>query len=126
MKLQKTLGVSTVVAVAGVALVFPSVTSEASSGNIMDSWHRPIVGILVKVQGGRSGWAGFSPSVPGQRYSVSWNYDTQGKPFSLHIGVGGTPQNWQNNVKTRVFPRNTYGGQINIAPGNQVYTDRMP
>ena len=126
MKLQKILGISAIVAATGTVLVFSGTTAEASSGNIMDTRARPIVGVWVEVQGGRSGWAGFSPSVPGQRYSVSWNYDTQGKPFSLHIGVGGTPQRWQYNIKTRVFPRNTYGGQINITPGNQVYIDRMP
>lgn len=105
---------------AGVALAsvaFSAQKAEASNGNIMDGDRMPIVGIWVEVHGGKSGWANFRPTTPGQKYSVAWNYDTQNKPFELHIGVGGTPQKWKYSIHTRVFKRNTYGGQINIIPG---------
>lgn len=93
-------------------------TAEASQGYIMEAGRKNIVGVWVEVKGGTSGWAKFSPTISGQKYSVSWSYNTQNKPFSLHIGVGGTPQDWEYNIKTRFFQRDTYGGQINLlAPG---------
>lgn len=93
----------------------------------MDGQKRPIVGIWVEVQGGRSGWASFNPTISGQRYSVSWRYGTQNKPFSLHIGVDGTPRNWKYSLRTRVFKRNTNGGQINVTPGsNKLFITGMP
>lgn len=83
------------------AIVFAKpLTAEASGGTILDGYQRDIVGVWVEVQDGQSGWAQFRPTISGQNYSVWWRYNTQNKNFRLHIGVGGTPQNWQYNVKT--------------------------
>lgn len=103
-----------------------SQTAEASQGYIMEGTQKPIVGVWVEVKGGTSGWARFSPTIRGQKYSVSWNYNAQNKPFSLHIGVGGTPQNWKYNIKTRFFQQDTYGGQINLLAPDITSITGMP
>ena len=74
-------------------------TSLATSGSITD--YTPsgyIAGVWVEVYDGDSGWAYIRPL--GSRQKVSWSYDTDGLPFCLHIGVGGTPEDWANNVHT--------------------------
>lgn len=74
-------------------------TSLATSGSITD--YTPsgyIAGVWVEVYDGDSGWAYITPY--GSRQKVSWSYDTEGLPFCLHIGVGGSPENWDHNVHT--------------------------
>ena len=88
------------IAISGTIAFAKPPIAEASGGTILDSYQRDIVGVWVEVQGGQSGWAQFRPTIKGQKYSVWWRYDTQGKNFKLHIGVGGTPKEWQYNVKT--------------------------
>lgn len=74
-------------------------TSLATSGSITD--YTPsgyIAGVWVEVYDGDSGWAYIRPAE--SRRKVSWSYDTEGLPFCLHIGVGGSPENWGHNVHT--------------------------
>ena len=63
---------------------------------MFDGNGRPIVGMWVEVQGGRSGWA----ELHGSGSNRTWYYDTQGKPYQVHVGVGGTPQRWDSNIKS--------------------------
>ena len=80
-------------------------TSLATSGSITD--HTPsgyIAGVWVEVYDGDSGWAYIRPN--GSRQKVSWSYDTEGLPFCLHIGVGGSPENWGHNLHTQTLVDN--------------------
>ncbi len=77
-------------------------TSLATSGSITD--YTPsgyIAGVWVEVYGGESGWA--TLRFYGSRQSAAWYYDTDGLPFCLHIGIGGSPQNWAHNIHTDDF-----------------------
>ena len=77
-------------------------TSLATSGTITD--YTPsgyIAGVWVEVYGGDSGWAYIRPVE--SRQKVNWYYDTDGLPFCLHIGIGGSPENWKHNVHTQTF-----------------------
>lgn len=70
----------------------------AASGSVTSySTELKIVGIWIEVEGGTSGWAWLSSN---QLQRASWNYDTQGKKWRAHIGVGGDPQNWLYKVYT--------------------------
>ena len=74
----------------------------AAHGRIIDNTeNRYISGVWVEVYGGRSGWARL------QRFAepiqVDWSYNTHGKPYSLHIGVGGTEEDWAHNLHTEVL-----------------------
>ena len=78
------------------------ITSLATSGTITD--YTPsgyIAGVWVEVKGGDSGWAYIRPAE--SRQKVSWYYDTDGLPFCLHIGIGGSPEKWDYNVHTQTF-----------------------
>ena len=74
----------------------------AAHGRIIDNTeNRQISGVWVEVYGGQSGWARL------QRFAepiqVDWSYNTHGKPYSLHIGVGGTEEDWAHNLHTEVL-----------------------
>ena len=74
----------------------------AAHGRIIDNTeNRYIFGVWVEVYGGQSGWARL------QRFAepiqVDWSYNTHGKPYSLHIGVGGAEEDWAHNLHTEVL-----------------------
>ena len=97
MKFKKFLFGGAVVAASVVATSL--ITTQpvyAAGGNVFDTNGRPIVGMWVEVQGGRSGWA----ELRGSGSNRTWYYDTQGKPYQVHVGVGGTPQRWDSNIKS--------------------------
>lgn len=84
---------------AGAALAsfaFSSQTAQAAGGNVMDGNQRNIVGMWVEVDGGGSGWA----KLTGSGYSRGWEFNTKGRRYRLHVGVGGTPQRWEKNIKS--------------------------
>ena len=84
-----------------------SQTAEASQGYIMEGNQKPIVGIWVEVKGGKSGWARFNPTIRGQKYSVSWSYNTQNKPFS-YILASEEPLKDGNTTSKQDFLRKTH------------------
>lgn len=97
MKFKKFLFGGAVVAASVVSTIL--ITTQpvyAAGGNVFDGNGRPIVGMWVEVQGGRSGWA----ELRGSGSNRTWYYDTQGKPYQVHVGVGGTPQRWGSNIKS--------------------------
>jgi hypothetical protein len=61
-----------------------------------------VVGVWVAVQGGSSGWARRT----GQGHAQGWHYDTQGKPYELHVGCGGSPAHWKATTTTFGYQRN--------------------
>jgi hypothetical protein len=73
----------------------------ANSGQVMCMNREEVVGVWVEVQGGKSGWA----SRTGQGYAQNWHYDTQGKPYELHVGCGGSPASWRTSNSTFGFQR---------------------
>ena len=101
MKFKKFLFGGAVVAASVVATSLITAQPVYAAGgnvfdNVFDGNGRPIVGMWVEVQGGRSGWA----ELRGSGSNRTWYYDTQGKPYQVHVGVGGTPQRWGSNIKS--------------------------
>ena len=70
----------------------------AKSGKVKETTGHGIVGMWVEVEGGRSGWAKLTGGEAGTSYEKTWTYDTQGKPFKVAIGYGGTPQEWEKSI----------------------------
>lgn len=84
------------------ASVLMPIKAYAAHGRIIDNTENHyIAGVWVEVYGGKSGWARL------ERYpepvQVDWSYNTHGKPYSLHIGVGGSPEHWAHNLHTQVL-----------------------
>lgn len=80
------------------SLAFSAQKAEASSGQIVDGNGRPVVGVWVEVKGGGSSWAHLNRTR--EPHIAGWRYDTKGRDYRLHVGVGGTSQNWGNNIKS--------------------------
>lgn len=80
------------------ALAFSAQKVEASSGQIVDGNGRPVVGVWVEVKGGGSGQAHLNKTR--EPHVAGWRYDTKGRDYRLHVGFGGTSQNWRNNIKS--------------------------
>lgn len=79
-----------------------SFKSMAAYGTITDyTWYRSVVGVWVEVYGGESGWARIERT--GDSQIANWRYETYGRPYSLHIGIGGTEENWAQNVHTGII-----------------------
>lgn len=53
-----------------------------------------VVGVWVKVRNGKSGWANHHPRPSSDYHSYSYYEIDAGKTYQLHVGCGGTPQNW--------------------------------
>lgn len=71
---------------------------EAASGSVTSYVAtEPIVGVWIEVEGGGSGWA----TLRGRgSQTASWSYNTRGRRFKAHIGVGGSPEKWGRTCKT--------------------------
>lgn len=78
-------------------LIAPTSSAYAESGMLYNTTPLDFVGMWIEVDGGTSGWASWEVSTSG---SYDWSYDTQGKPWRPHVGIGGTPQNWLHNFTT--------------------------
>jgi len=72
----------------------------AKMGKVREITGHGIVGMWVEVKGGRSGWAKLTDGEAGTSYEMTWTYDTQGKPFKVSIGYGGTPQEWEKSIQS--------------------------
>lgn len=124
MRLKKIL--ISMVAVIGLAGLFGFTGSkaEAASGYVMDGNQRPIVGMWVEVENGTSGWAAIRNGNPNQPYNKVWSYNTQGKRWKVSVGVGGTPQQWQDSINSGWVGWQGSNVQINTAYhwlfGNQI------
>lgn len=92
MDLKKTLACSLIALGSVVALTLSSTKVYAASG-VVESYvaSEPIVGLWIEVEGGGSGWAHLNNR---GLQKTGWSYNTHGRRFKAHIGVGGTPQKW--------------------------------
>lgn len=81
---------------AGLVTTNSGVASAANGGTAMCANQANVVGVWVNVSGGRSGWA----TRRGSGFSQSWSYNTQGRPYSLTVGCGGTPAKWAASTST--------------------------
>jgi len=82
----------------------------ANSGTEMCVDQEAVVGVWVNVSGGASGWA----SRWGSGYYQGWSYNTQGRPYSLTVGCGGSPSSWRYSTST---PYYSYWSNIDCFPG---------
>jgi hypothetical protein len=55
--------------------------------------------------GRRAGWKQRLGDADRSGYAQGWHYDTQGKPYELHVGCGGSPDNWRTSNSTFGFQR---------------------
>lgn len=88
-----------VIAASGVAVSSQVGASAANAGTVMCANEVDVVGVWVDVSGGASGWA----ARRGSGYSQTWNYNTQGRPYSLTVGCGGSPSKWATTSSTPSF-----------------------
>ncbi|AXK77465.1 MULTISPECIES: hypothetical protein [Mycobacteriaceae] len=58
---------------------------------------RPVGMWVEAIGGGQSGWAALTPNGTSSNFSYSTNGASK---FILHVGCGGTPQNWASNIPT--------------------------
>lgn len=61
------------------------------------AYSRPVGMWVEAVGGGTSGWASLTPNGTSSNFYYSTNGATK---FVLHVGCGGTPQNWASNVSS--------------------------
>lgn len=76
---------------------FAPTSASATSGSVTCAklGSNNVVGVWVDVQNGRDGWARRSYTSENSNF---WNYNTQGKPYRLFIGSGGSPQRWETST----------------------------
>jgi len=92
-----------------------SISAYADSGTIFNPYdNEPVVSMWVEVKDGDSGWAKLTKSGTGKPNEVRWSFDTQGKNWDAHIGIGGDPGNWDNTYKSGWV--NKHGSGINLYP----------
>lgn len=80
----------------GIALVgaTPANASTTVSGYVECVSQNSVVGVWVDAASGTDGWA--STTSTGLNYYKKWSYAlTSGTSYSLHVGCGGTTQNWE-------------------------------
>jgi hypothetical protein len=96
-------GLSALLVTVGLAGLGPiGVADAANDGQVICMNSAEVVGVWVAVQDGASGWARRT----GQGNAQNWHYDTQGKPYELHVGCGGSPAEWRTSNSTFGFQRN--------------------
>jgi hypothetical protein len=105
-----TLAAALVVA-AGLTPTAAGTANAANGGRAYCVDGEAVVGVWVTVQGGNSGWAARG----GQGSSQSWSYNTQGKPYKLTVGCGGSTQSWREPTSTPGFQNNWQ--VVNCWPG---------
>jgi hypothetical protein len=86
----------TTAATVGVLGATEGVAHAANSGSAMCANQATVVGVWVNVSGGASGWA----TRTGSGYRQGWSYNTQGRPYSLTVGCGGSPSRWAVSTST--------------------------
>lgn len=92
-----------------------TISAHADSGTIFNPYDdEPIVGMQIEVEGGDSGWAKLSKGHPRRPKEISWSFDTQGKNWDAHIGIGGSPQNWTKTYKSGWVTK--HGDNIRLYP----------
>lgn len=119
--------VTTFLAVPAALLTLSVPANAADSGRVYCVNGEAVVGVWVTVQNGTSGWARRG----GQGSSQTWSYGTQGKPYKLTVGCGGSPAKWRASTSTPSFqkwwqvvncwpgPRDMYGNGGTFAPIGQ-------
>ncbi len=71
------------------------------------------VGVWVNASSGTDGWATKSPNGTGISYSYTLS---QSSSYRLHVGCGGTPQNWGATMYTPWVNGQTYDWVCSYSP----------
>lgn len=83
-----------------VMLAVPAHASTYVQGRILCVSGAPFVGAWVKASNGGSGWADWHHPAGDQKFG-DWSYSLPNDgSYQLHIGCGGTPQNWATSSYT--------------------------
>lgn len=96
----------------GSVIVMTAPVFASVSGNVYCFVGNPldVMGIWVEVPSGTSGWAARGDNGNGGDW-YSYGAVSAGTTYKLHVGCGGTPSNWQYNIKTPWLT----GGYYNFA-----------
>lgn len=85
----------------------PAFAATTVSGRVMCVSQRAVVGVWIQAESGGSGWASWSPT--GVQYEANYSRSLpNGGRYQVHVGCGGTPQNWASNNKSSYV-----GGTVN-------------
>lgn len=87
----------------------PAGASTGVSGSVSCVSGNNVEGIWVSASSGTSGWA--TMNVPGNTSSyVSWHYTlTSGNSYFVHVGCGGSTNNWAVNTYSGTKSGNSNG-----------------
>lgn len=86
----------------------PAAAATNISGSLSCASGRPVTGIWVNATSSTDGWA---PKTPGGGTSstVSWTYSlSAGGSYKLHVGCGGTTQNWASTSYSATISGNAH------------------
>jgi hypothetical protein len=80
--------------ITGIAISAPAASASLNVSGHVECLSMPVEGVWIAANSGGSGWASWSraPSDP-EEASFSYNLPNGGS-FSVHVGCGGSPQNW--------------------------------
>ena len=96
MKLNKFVASVALATALGLGSIMTSQNVEAAGGTVYIQPGNRMVGMWIRVEGGRSGWANWWHK-GGSQYG--WSYNTQGRRWTADVGVNGTPKNWAINAR---------------------------
>jgi hypothetical protein len=123
MRSHRSIGLTLASLAIAAAAVLPSVvstdTAEAATyphKGIVSCGFKPVRGIWVD-QPGNSGWAQFEPT-NGSWIDVNYYYPLNGSGYRLHVGCGGTAQNWEKTKLTGWYSGSSPNENFMCNPGN--------
>lgn len=112
MRLKRTFAAVAAFATIGVSGALagaqPASAATSISGSLSCASGRPVTGIWVNATSSTDGWA---PKTPGGGTSstVSWTYSlSAGGSYKLHVGCGGTTQNWASTSYSATISGNAH------------------
>lgn len=77
----------------------PATAATTVRGQVTCVGNYDVVGIWIKAEEGGSGWASWEAPVASWVANYSYSLPNGGR-YQVHVGCGGTPQNWATNNKS--------------------------
>jgi hypothetical protein len=77
----------------------PAAAATTVSGQVTCVGNDSVTGVFIKAENGGSGWASWS--TPVVSWTANYRYSLpNGGRYQVHVGCGGTSQNWATNNKS--------------------------
>jgi hypothetical protein len=84
---------------AAAAVQAPAAAATTVKGQVTCVGNDNVVGVWIKAENGGSGWASWSAPLVSWVANYSYSLPNGGR-YQVHVGCGGTPQNWATNNKS--------------------------